>query len=706
MSSLAPMFNPRGIAIIGASPEATRPGAQTVNALLDNNYAGGIYPVNPKYPDIRGVKCYATIAEVPDNCDVAVIALPAALVCDTLIACGRKGIRFAVVLGGGFRETGEAGRQLEEKLLATAREAGVRVLGPNCLGFTNIHNAAYACFGSISKPPRLPRGAVSAVIQSGGFGNSIVMNCGEAGIGFRYVVASGNETDLAAPELINAYVDDPETKVIFGYLEGFRDGRAFVSACQRALAANKPVVIWKAGNTRQGQRAAASHTANMTGAYDIYRTAFRTNGVVEVHDIVDAIEFIKAALILKHEPKGHRAVVFGGSGGSSVVFADAADQYGIDMTAMEPHTLDALSKVLPNAACITNPIDYAAGFLTDKNTPHFIKAIDAVLADPNVDQIGALFATATGREIVNGANALAGLQAKYAKPIYAFCSAPREVTGDAFDTLEKAGIPNLPSPVRVARVMALMANRAMARARIASGVDDVTDTGSPVSLPAVSGTLSEHESKQTLAAAGVRVTTDIVIPASELTAAAAAALKITYPVALKIVSRDIAHKSDVGGVKLGIGDAKALQTAVGDMLNTIRTRVPDAKLDGLLVSEMITDGLETIVGVINDLSFGPVVAFGLGGVLAETLKDVTYRLAPFSVATARDMIGELRASAIFKGLRGAPPRDTEALAELLSAVSKFAWAGRDRLEEMDVNPVLVRPEGKGVVAADALIVLR
>ena len=336
MSDFEFLFNPRSIAIIGASPEAHRPGAQTIRALLDRGFKGGIYPVNPKYERLADLRCFPSIKETPEPCDIAVIAVPAAMVPLVMDQCGEHGVRFAVVLGGGFREVGAEGEAREAAMLAAARRHGVRIVGPNCLGLVNVHARAYAAFGSLARPPVLEPGPVSAVIQSGGFGNSLVVRCGQAGIGFRLVVASGNESDLSVPELIEAYVEDPATRLILLYMEGMRDGRRFVAAAERALAAGKPIVAWKAGNTRQGIKAAASHTANMTGSYDVYRAAFRQSGVVEVHDMEEAIDCIQCLLAYSDRPAGRGVAIMGGSGGSAVVFADAADECGLSLSALAP----------------------------------------------------------------------------------------------------------------------------------------------------------------------------------------------------------------------------------------------------------------------------------------------------------------------------------------------------------------------------------
>lgn len=702
MNKLQQLLNPRGIAVIGASTDLSRPGGQTVRVLNERGYGGGIYPVNPKYDSVAQRPCYPSVARVPDPCDVAVVALPAAQVPEAVASCGKRGIPYAVVLGGGFREGGEAGLALEAQMLSNARAHGVRLIGPNCLGLVNVHLQAYAAFGSITRPPYLSPGPVSAVIQSGGFGNSIVLRCAAAGVGFRYVVASGNEADIATPELIEAFVDDPQTRVVLAYIEGLGDGRAFLAAARRALAAGKPIVVWKAGNTRQGMRAAASHTANMAGSYDIYRAAFRDAGVIEVGDMEEAADFVKT-LLAQPPAAGKNAAVMGGSGGSAVVFSDAADTCGVTLAPLAPQTMKVLHENLPNMATLENPVDYTAGFITDHNTPRFERAVDAVLGDPNIHQLGLLFATVTGKVGRNGATALVAATRRHAKPVFVFSSVPRETAPEMFDILEQAQIPILRSVNRVARAMGMLADYAQARQRGTARVDDV---GMPaaVDLAEAEGALDENDSKNLLRAYGVPVTQDRLLPAVPVTAADATGLE--FPVVLKVVSREISHKSDVGGVRVGIANAAELAAASAEMLAAVRARAPQAGIAGLLVSPMVRGGMETIVGIVNDPVFGPVVAFGMGGIHAETLKDMTYRLAPFGVETARAMVGELRASPIFAGVRGEPPRDVEALAQALASVSRMAWALRDRLAELDVNPLLVLPERGGVVAVDALAVLR
>jgi acyl-CoA synthetase (NDP forming) len=700
-AALERLFNPRGIAIVGASGDVTRFGGQTVRALNTFGYAGGVFPVNPKYPEIDGRRCYASVSDIEDACDLAVIALPAAHVARAVSQCGKRGIRYAIVLGGGFREMGDEGARLEAQMLRAAREDNVRLIGPNCIGLVNVHANVIGAFGSMTRPPHLKPGPVSVAVQSGGFGMSVVIQAAMRGVGFRYVVASGSESDIAMPELIDAYVDDAETKVIFAYIEGVADGRAFMASLRRALRAGKPVVIWKGGKTGQGARAAASHTANLTSTYDVYRAAFRQCGAIEVGDTDEAVDFL-ASYAPERLPQGRNVAVVTNTGGSAVVFSDAADAAKLTLEPLCEDTTARLKTLLPPLAAVDNPVDTTAGYPRAEHEADYRAAFETILADAGIHQLCVLFGTIMGKTFELSARVLSEAAVKGGKPVFAFSAVPAEISSVGHEHLQRAGIPLLPAPVRAARAMGLLADYAEARVRGASEHTARPMIGLPV-LPDGARTLDEHESKQLLAAAGVRVTRDGLLP---LTPMPADLGFVAFPVALKVVSRDIAHKSDIGAVRLGVSSSPQLIEAATDIVAKARSAAPDAKLAGLLACEMVTDGIETIVGVVNDESFGPVVAFGLGGVLAETLDDMAYRVAPFGPEEARSMIAELKAHAVFEGLRGRPACDVEALAQTLVRVSELAWTMRERIAELDINPLLVRPLGRGVVAADALLVLR
>ena len=705
MDQVERLFSPQSIAIIGASDDAARPGGQSVNALAKFGYKGRILPVNPRLQEAQGHKCYPSVKAIEGQIDLAVIALPAEAVVEIIGEVGARGIPNAIVLGAGFREAGEAGALLQDRLVANARRAGVRLIGPNCLGLANIHERVFAAFGSLARPPMLRPGPVSMVMQSGGFGNSLAYSCHAAGVGFRVLVSSGNEADLNAPELMDALVDDEKTEIILAYLEGVDDGRALMAVGQRALARGKPVLVWKAGNTRQGARAAATHTANMTGTYDVWRTALKQSGIIEVQSMDEAADYIKALSARKY-PRGRSVAVVTASGGAAVVYSDAADHYKLELTTPGAATQDVLKEAFPNAATLQNPIDLAANAFNERTKPAYQRALKALLEDPGIDQVCPMFSAMTGHPMKLGAEALAELDRGSDKPMIVFSSVPREVAEEAFAILEGARIPVLGSPNGVVRAQAMLADYAAVRDRLAAIKKGKAGAGGANSaptqaVPAGAGALDEVQSKRIVSAC-VPVTQDVMVSGDDV--AALAGIKVNFPVAVKIVSPDIPHKSDVGGVILNVKDQRALTEAWTTVLANVRRHRPEASITGVLVSEMIVDGIETLVGVTNEAGFGPVVVFGMGGVLAEVMHDVAYRVAPFDEAEARAMVGELRTCAVFGGVRGAPPADVDALVATLVRISEFAWAQRATVSELDINPLLVRPKGRGVIAVDAVVV--
>jgi acetyltransferase len=697
------LFNPRAIAVIGATPDPARPGGQAVHALQEYGYAGGIYPVNPKYAAVGGAQCYASVSDIGATIDIAVIALPAAAAVDMVRTCGEHGIPYVVVLGGGFREAGPEGAQLQTQMVAHARAHGTRIVGPNCLGISNVHQRVFAAFGSLARPPLHKSGPVSMVMQSGGFGNSLSFRCAEAGIGFRILIASGNEADLTAPELIDALIDDAHTEVILAYLEGVSNGRELMRVGRRALAAGKPILIWKAGNSRQGARAAATHTANMTGEYDIWRAAFKQCGIIEVRDTEQAADCIKV-LLTRRMPRGRNVAVVSPSGGSAVAFADAADEYGLTLAQPSEHTRRVLRELMPAAVSVENPIDLAVSGINEKSRHAFAQTMLAVVDDASIDQVCVMFPTLLESTMTPGASVVAEIASRTEKPMLVFSAMPHALVPQALRILAEANIPVIPSPTRLARAASVLADYAAQRERstLASAASQVT---LQPDLPSTLGALDEAASKRLLACAGIPVTRDAVL-AIHNGVPEAAPSAIQFPVAVKVLSPDIAHKSDIGGVALDIRDHAALNSAVRRVLDNAVRAQPSARIDGVLVCEMITDAVEVIVGVVNDSVFGPVVLLGMGGILAEALRDVTYRVAPFDESEARRMIAELRSARVFDGFRGRAACDVDALGAALSTISNFAWQQRERIAELDINPLMVRPVGSGVVAADALVVLR
>jgi acyl-CoA synthetase (NDP forming) len=697
--SLERLFHPRAIAVIGASADLTRISGQPVKALKNAGFPGPIYLVNPRYRELHGLSCYPDAASIGKPCDLAIVAVPAAGVAQAIRDCGKANIPFAVVLTAGFRETGAEGRRLEEELKAAIAESGVRVIGPNCQGVLSLEARVWAAFGSVSDETDFRPGSVSCAFQSGGFGYAIVNLAEAQGVGFRYCVSSGNEVDVAMPELLSAFLDDPGTSLAFAYLEGTPDARPLLDVGRKSLETGKPVLIWKAGTTDAGVKAAASHTANMTGSYDLYRAALRQAGIIEVDDVEPIVD-IARLFAQGRLPKGNAVGVLSISGGSGVVFADAAVKSGLTLPPFAPQTLARLRELIPAFGSPQNPADITAAVFNNKAL--FADTLAVVLDDPGLDQLAILLASISGPRAAESAAVIAAAAAKTDKPVHVAWSGRHGKSEAALKALGDAGVPFVTTPVRLARAAAALARFADDRRRLLPRKAPAAVAPQELALPAGAVTLNEAEGKALLRAFGVPAVAEVFVAASEDVAAAASALRA--PFAVKVVSRDIAHKTEAGGVRLGVA-RDGLAEAARAVVENARRAVPDSRIDGVLVSEM-AEGVETLIGVINDESFGPVVALGLGGVLTEVLKDVSYRVAPFDLDTAREMIAELRGAALLDGYRGKPPADKEALAGALVAVSQMAAALAPRLKELDINPVFVRAAGRGIAAADALVVLK
>ncbi len=695
------LFHPRGIAIIGASADATRIGGHPLRALQKAGYKGGIFPVNPRYREINGLACYPSCSAIGAQCDVAIIAVPAALVAQAVQDCGDAGIGFAIILTAGFRETGPEGAKLEADLKQVAVEAKVRLIGPNCQGLISLEERVWAVFGSVSEETELRPGRVSCAFQSGGFGYAIVNLAEAQGVGFRYCVSSGNETDIAMPELLSAFLDDPGTDIVIGVMEGTPDARGLIELGRKSLRLGKPVLIWKSAITEAGAKAAQSHTANMTGRSDLYRAAFRQSGIIEVGDVEPIVDIAK---LVSHGrlPTGANVGVLSISGGSGIVFADRAIANGLNLPSFSETTLAALREIIPAFGSIQNPADVTAGIFNDMTL--LTRTIEIVLQDASVDQLCVLLASIPGAPAARAAEAIVAAAKTTTKPISVGWSGRRAKSPEAYALLEAAQIAVIPTPVRLAEAASRLAKFAIDRQRLLPRVAPAVPPLPPgLVLPLQAGALSELDSKAVLARFGIASTREVLVATGADIDAATAGLN--PPFAVKVLASAISHKSDVGGVKLGVGAGPALAKASAAVVANARAAVPEAQIDGVLVAEMAS-GLELLVGVINDPVFGPVVAFGLGGVMTEILGDVTYRIAPFDLETANDMIAELKGARLFDGYRGSPMTDKQALARLLVEVSRMAMALQERIGEIDINPVFVGSTGNGVIAADALIVLR
>ena len=695
-------FSPKSIAIIGASQDLITISGQPLKHLRSHGYKGGLYPVNPKYAEISGVKCWPSIESLPETPELGLILVNATRVADMLTACGKKGIPYVIIFSSGFSETGGQGVAMQQQLADIAREYNIGVIGPNCQGMINPEDNVYAGFGSVFNADYTP-GSVSMVSQSGGFGFSVMnLSSLDGGLPFRQMVTTGNEIGVSTLDFMSYFIRDPKTEIIGTYIEGVKDARCILEIGDEALAAGKPILMWKVGNTEQGQKAAASHTANLGGAMALYKAAFRQKGIIQVDDIQDLVDYGRA-LRAKHLPRGNRVAIITISGGAGILMTDEVVARGMQMAQLSPDTVAKLKEFVPSFGSVGNPVDVTAAIFNDLSLIN--RTLQTINDDPGVDCIAMINASLQGEIAQKVAGEIVAVATKTDKPIFISWSARDAVAPEAYAALDAARIPHYKSPVRCGRALAAVSWYAEAKRRNASQKNDkapvIHRPAARQMLEGRTGDVAEYAAKQVLAEYGIAVTQEQL--ASSREEAIAAAQRIGFPVAMKVQSVDISHKTEARAVKLGVADAAGVAAAYDEILQNAKAYRADARIDGVLVQEMIGGGTEVIVGVTNDALFGPSVMFGLGGIFAEVLKDVSFRIAPITPAMAREMVGEIKGYPVLAGARGKAPADIDALVDALVNVSALAVDLKDRVDELDINPLIVLPKGHGVKAADALI---
>lgn len=701
-TDLERFFNPRAIAIIGASRDFATISGQPLKFLTGHGYRGRLYPVNPRYPEIAGIRCYPALAEVPEVPDLALILVNAARVADVLAQCGEKGVPYVIIFSSGFSEMGGEGERMQRELVAIARRYGIGVIGPNCQGMINVADRVFAGFGSVFNADYEP-GPVSMVSQSGGFGFSVMnLSSKDGRLPFRQMVTTGNEIGVSTLDFIEYYIRDPGTEIIVGYIEGLKDARRLLEVGERAAAAGKPILMWKVGNTERGQQAARSHTANLGGAMALYRAAFQQAGIIRVEDIQDVVDY-GHALRCGRLPRGNRLAIITISGGAGILMTDECIARGMQLPRLSEATVEKLKSFVPSYGSLLNPVDVTAAIFN--NTELIGLALQAIVDDPNVDCVAMINASLQGELAAKVASQIVAGAARTDKPVFICWSARESVAAEAYAQLDAARIPRYKSPVRCGRALAALSWYAEAlRRRERRSRERALALGSArarAMLAARRADLTEHHAKRVLSEYGIPVTREELAVTREQ--ALAAARRIGYPVALKVQAPEIAHKTEARAVRLGLASEDALAAAYEEVLANARSHHPGAEIEGVLVQEMVEGGVETILGVVNDPLFGPAVMFGLGGIFAEVLKDVSFRLAPVTASVAREMIEEIAGYPVLAGARGRPRADLEALAEAIVRLSALALDLEPHLAELDVNPLFVLPQGKGVRAADALI---
>ncbi len=695
---LSAIVRPSTIAVIGASRDPAKVGHAIFHNILTGGFQGAVHPVNPTARAISGVRAYRSVLEVPDPVDLAVVITPAALVPGVLDECGQAGVRGVIVISGGFREVGEEGRQREDLVRERVARWGFALIGPNCLGVINTAcdvrlNATFAA--------QIPAaGNIGFLSQSGALTAAALDYARIKHIGFSKVFNLGNKADVTELELLDVLASDPDTRVILLYVEELSEGRRFIEAAREISEQSppKPVLVLKAGRTAAGARAVSSHTGSLAGSDQVYEAIFAQAGVLRVESIEELFDYA-GAFSRQPLPKGGRVAIVTNAGGPGILATDACVRQGLELSKFSAETVASLRSVVPGEAHVGNPLD----IIGDADDKRYDRALEAVLGDPSVDAGVVLVTRQATIDVEAAADAVIRRARASGKPVLAsFVGALAVESGVA--RLEEAGIPHYPFPEAIARTLAAMRRYVTwidrPRTEYVTYGDVDLDRVRKIVAGAGPGFLSESSAMELLDA--YRLPLLPWAAASSAREAAARAKEIGFPVALKIMSPQIIHKVDVGGVRLNLRTEDEVSRAYDAMLASIAKHHPDAVLDGVLVQAMARKGREVILGISRDPQFGPVLMFGLGGIYVEILKDVTFRLAPIRELGARRMVEETRTAAILGGVRGESPSDLDAIVECLLRLSQLA-VDCPGVVELDINPLFVYAKGEGAAVADVRV---
>ncbi len=693
---LKKLLSPRVMAIIGASDKEGF-GGDTCRNVLEYAPGGMVYFVNPKRDQLFGRNCYPTVSDLPEDVDMVVICTPQKTVIPLLREAAAKGAQGAVVYASGYSEVGTVqGRQAEEELKAVCRELDMALMGPNCAGFMN-YNDGVSAFAFISEK-RDRKGHVGIVSQSGQLCLSLMDS---PNMRFSYSISSGNSSVVSIEDYLDYLIEDEETRVIGLYLEGVTNPGKFLECLKKAATKRKPVVVLKTGRSKKGSLVAASHTGSMAGADRVYDAVFEKFGVIRVDDLEELLATTVLFSTLPRLPEGTGFAAVSLSGGETGMCADLGEMFGIEYPDFSETTLVRLRELLPEYASPANPLDSTATISYDADV--YAGTLQAVMDDPNIDMV--ILGYTLLLEIADPAihYMAAGIRqimaSGRAKPVAMLPFVENSRNQEYLNKLADLGVPILPPPAYAFKVLGHLKRFIKYKPQ-----EHRLETDVPQPNPeARRRMLSEFESM------GLLASRDIEFPEGGIATCADQAAELAdelgYPVVCKIASAMIGHKSDMGGVMIRLNDAGEVRQAYGRIMENARTRAPGAKIDGVLVQRMLEPGLEVIIGVNNDPQFGPCILCGLGGVFVELFQDTAMLPAPVSEQEAMGMLDSLRSRKLFNGYRGQQPRDLEALARTIARISEFAAEHRDTLAELDCNPVFVYEQGRGVCAADALIVM-
>jgi acetyl coenzyme A synthetase (ADP forming)-like protein len=690
-------FEPASVAVIGASRTPGKVGHDIVRNLLDGGFRGGIYPVNPKADEVLGLRCYPSVADVEGEVELAVIVIPAKFVLEAVDECARKGTRAVIVITAGFKESGKEGAALERQLLEKCRRAGIRCIGPNCLGIMSPSWKMNASFGAT-----MPRtGNIAFFSQSGALGTAILDVAVGEDIGLSRFISFGNKADVDETDLIEALGEDERTDVILGYVESINDGRKFMQVARR-VARRKPVVIFKSGRTSAGARAASSHTGSLAGADSAYAAAFRQCGVIRAENVDEFFNYARA-FAARRLPAGPAIAVVTNAGGPGIMMSDALEMAGLRVAEPDDVTLQRLKDVLPPAGSVRNPVDV----LGDAGGKLYGKALDILLESPSVDGVIVILTPQKMTEDAATARAIVASSRKHAKPVLA-CFIGSRMVKNGTDVLRENSIPQYPIPERAAAAMLEMVGYARYKKGPLRAVQRFAVNKNPVhKIIRAYRAKRQYEIGEADAKAILKAY-NFTVPRGELATSVEEAVRfaeeVGYPLAMKISSPDILHKSDVGGVRIGLRSVSDVCDAFELMMLRTRRARPEADLRGVMIEEMVAGGREVILGMKKDAQFGPMLMFGLGGIFVEVLKDVTFSLAPVTAGEARRMIERTKTYALLTGVRGERGVDIPAIVESIQRMSQLVMDFGE-IEQMDINPLKVGEAGDGATGVDARMVI-
>jgi len=691
-------FNPKAVAVIGASANPSKLGHGVLANLIESGYGGRLYPINPKGGTILGLKCFPSVLDVPDPIDLVVVVVPSRFVASVLEESGEKGVRGAIIISAGFKEAGEKGARREQELLAIAERHGMRIIGPNCLGIIVPSVPMNASFAAGT--PQV--GSIAFMSQSGALCTAILDYALAENIGFSDFVSLGNKADVDETTLLNEWAHDPRSNVVIAYIEGLKDGREFMAAA-RQVSRGKPIIAVKSGRTESGSRAVSSHTGSLAGSDAAYDAGFAQSGVLRATSVQELFDYSTA---FAYQPllKDNRIAIVTNAGGPGVMATDALERNHLVLAQLSSDTQAALEVALPPAASVGNPVDV----LGDARSDRYGAALKCVLEDPGVDGVVVILTPQLMTEVEDTASTLIEVGRHATKPVLS-CWMGKKVVSVALDLLARNQIPNYPFPERAVSALGAMYRYRKWREQAEGGVETFEVDREKVArlfrsvLEEGRRGIGDAEAQDVLEAYG------IAAPRSGLAATpdelAALCQETGYPVVLKIASPDILHKSDVGGIMVGIEDEEQARQAFDTLIERAKRHKPEARIWGVQVQELVADDREVIIGMSRDPQFGPLIMFGLGGIYVEVLKDVAFRVAPMTREQARGMIASIRSYPLLTGVRGQAPADVEAVVETILRVSQLV-TDFSEIAEMDINPLLVRDRGKGAVAVDMRLILR